>query len=159
MVVLAIQQFRLSKVEMMTSTTCIARNSRSILHAEVLDKSLSFDASYFLSKLTNGIIQARNQMPSYLFSYYPESSFVPYMNYNEDKRTGFDLGVNYKKQIGEFGVGVGANSTHYTTKATKRDDFQYADAYQYRQGQPLDAILGYECEGFFKDDDDIANSP
>ena len=67
--------------------------------------------------------------------------------------------MNYKKQIGEFGVGVGANLTYYTTKATKRDDSQYADAYQYRQGQPLDAIWGYECEGFFKDDDDIANSP
>ena len=129
------------------------------IHAEVLDKSLSLDASYFLSKLTNGIIEARNQMPSYLFSYYPESSFVPYMNYNEDKRSGFDLGVNYKKQIGEFGLGVGANLTYYTSKATKRDDSQYADAYQYRQGQPLDAIWGYECEGFFKDEDDIANSP
>ena len=94
------------------------------IHAEVLDKSLSFDASYFLSKLTNGIIEARNQMPSYLFSYYPESSFVPYMNYNEDKRSGFDLGVNYKKQLGELGLGVGANFTYYTTEATKRDDSQ-----------------------------------
>lgn len=129
------------------------------LHAEVLDKSLSLDASYFLSKWTNGIIQSRNQMPSYMFSYYPESSFVPYMNYNEDKRTGFDLGVNYKKQIGELGIGVGANLTYYTTKATKRDDSQYADAYQYRQGQPLDAIWGYECEGFFKDQADIDASP
>ena len=129
------------------------------LHAEVLNKSLSFDASYFLSKWTNGIIEARNQMPSYLYSYYPASSFVPYMNYNEDKRTGFDLGVNYKKQFGDFGFGVGANVTYYTTKATKRDDSQYADAYQYRQGLPLDAIWGYECEGFFQDEDDVANSP
>ena len=129
------------------------------VHAEVLNKALSFDASYFLSKWTNGILQARNQMPSYLFSYYPESSFVPYMNYNEDKRSGFDLGVNYKKQLGELGLGVGANFTYYTTEATKRDDSQYADAYQYRQGQPLDAIWGYECEGFFKDEDDIKHSP
>ncbi len=129
------------------------------IHAEVLNKSLSFDASYFLSKWTNGIIEARNQMPSYFYSYYPESSFVPYVNYNEDKRTGFDLGVNYKKQFGDFGFGVGANVTYYTTKATKRDDSQYADTYQYRQGQPLDAIWGYECLGFFQNEDDIKNSP
>lgn len=129
------------------------------IHAEVLNKSLSFDASYFLSKWTNGIIEARNQMPSYFYSYYPASSFVPYVNYNEDKRTGFDLGVNYKKQFGDFGLGVGANVTYYTTKATKRDDSQYADAYQYRQGQPLDAIWGYECLGFFQNEDDIKNSP
>ena len=98
-------------------------------------------------------------MPSYLFSYYPESSFVPYINFNEDKRSGFDFAVNYKKQFGDFGFGVGANVTYYTTEATKRDDSQYADTYQYRQGQPLDAIWGYECLGFFQDENDIKNSP
>ena len=129
------------------------------VHAEVLNKALSFDASYFLSKWTNGILEARNQVPSYLFSYYPESSFVPYINFNEDKRSGFDFAVNYKKQLGDFGFGVGANVTYYTTEATKRDDSQYADTYQYRQGQPLDAIWGYECLGFFQDENDIKNSP
>ena len=65
----------------------------------------------------------------------------------------------YKKQLGDFGFGVGANVTYYTTEATKRDDSQYADTYQYRQGQPLDAIWGYECLGFFQDENDIKNSP
>lgn len=129
------------------------------LHGAILHNALTFDASFFTSKLNGGIIEARNQVPSYLYSYYPESSFVPYMNYNEDSRTGFDLGVNYKKTFGDFMLGVGANLTHYTTTATKRDDTSYADAYQYRQGQPLDALWGYECLGFFKDQDDIDNSP
>ena len=98
-------------------------------------------------------------MPSYFRVYYPESSFLPYINFNEDRRTGFDLAVNYKKDLGDFGYNFGVNLSHYSTKATKRDDANYADVYQYRQDKPLDAIWGYECLGFFKDEADVENSP
>lgn len=129
------------------------------LRGSVLDRALTFDASFFMSKMTGQIITASNQMPSYFMVYYPESSFRPYINFNDDKRTGFDIALNYKKNFGDFGLQVGANYTYYTTKATKRDDTNYADAYQYRQGKPLDAIWGYECLGFFKDEADIKASP
>ena len=129
------------------------------VHAELLERALSVDASFFTSKMEGGVITASNQMPSYFMTYYPNSSFIPYMNYNDDTRTGFDLGVNYKKQLGELGFQAGANMTYYTTNASKRDDTNFADSYQYRQGQPLDAIWGYECLGFFRDQADIDNSP
>lgn len=129
------------------------------LRGSVLDRALTFDASFFMSKMTGQIITASNQMPSYFMVYYPESSFRPYINFNDDKRTGFDIALNYKKNFGDFGLQVGANYTYYTTKATKRDDTNYADAYQYRQGKPLDAIWGYECLGFFQDEADIKSSP
>lgn len=129
------------------------------LRGSLLDRALTFDASFFTSKHTGQIITASNQMPSYFMVHYPESSFRPYINFNDDKRTGFDIAVNYKKQFGDLGVQIGANYTYYTTKATKRDDTNYADAYQYRQGKPLDAIWGYECLGFFKDEADIKASP
>ena len=129
------------------------------LRGSVLDRVLTFDASFFVSKMTGQIITASNQMPSYFMVYYPESSFRPYINFNDDKRTGFDIALNYKKNFGDFGLQVGANYTYYTTKATKRDDTNYADAYQYRQGKPLDAIWGYECLGFFQDEADIKSSP
>ncbi len=129
------------------------------LHAALLERALNVDASFFTNKTTGGIITAANQLPSYFRVYYPESSFLPNINFNEDSRTGFDLAVKYKKQFDELGVQVGANLTHYTTKASKRDDTNYADSYQYRQGKPLDAIWGYQCLGFFKDEADIAASP
>lgn len=129
------------------------------IHAELLQRALSVDASVFTNSMEGGIITASNQMPSYFKVYYPESSFMPYLNYNNDKRTGFDLAVNYKKNMGDFGFQVGANMTYYTTEATKRDDSNYADKYQYREGKALDAIWGYECIGFFKDQADIDNSP
>ncbi|MCH5312659.1 MAG: SusC/RagA family TonB-linked outer membrane protein [Prevotella sp.] len=129
------------------------------VHAALMQNSLTVDASFFTNKIDGGIITASNQMPSYFMVYYPESSFIPYLNYNTDSRTGFDLAVSYKKQFGDFGFQGGLNLTHYTTKATKRDDTNYADAYQYREGQPLDAIWGYECLGFFKSQEEIENSP
>ena len=129
------------------------------LHAALLKNSLTIDASFFANQISGGIISATNQMPSYFKVYYPESSFIPYLNYNKDNRTGFDLALNYKKNFGDFGFQGGVNMTYYTTKASKRDDTNFADAYQYREGKALDAIWGYECVGFFKDEADIASSP
>lgn len=129
------------------------------IHAEMLKRSLTVDASFFTSTMDGGIITAANQMPSYFKVNYPESSFLPYLNFNKDQRTGFDLALQYKKHFGDFGFQAGANVTYYTTKATKRDDNNYADKYQYREGKPLDAVWGYECLGFFKDQADIDASP
>lgn len=123
------------------------------IHAALLNRALTVDASYFNSTMDGGIISAANQMPSYFKVYYPESSFLSYLNYNKDNRKGFDVAVNYKKNFGDFGFNIGASLTHYVTKATKRDDSTYADEYQYREGKPLDAIWGYESVGYFSKDD------
>ena len=73
------------------------------IHAELMKRSLMIDASFFNSIMDGGIIQATNQMPSYFRVWYPESSFLPYFNYNKDKRTGFDVAVKYRKSFGDFG--------------------------------------------------------
>ena len=129
------------------------------LHAALLQRALTADFSFFTNKITGGVITANNTLPSYFRVYYPESSFLPYINFNEDSRTGFDLALKYKKDFGDFGFQIGANLTHYTTNAAKRDDSNFADSYQYRQGKPIDTIWGYECLGFFQDEADVANSP
>ncbi len=131
------------------------------VHAALLNRSLTVDASFFTSKMEGGIIAATNQVPSYFSSWHigSETGFVPYLNFNDDTRTGFDLAIGYKKKLGELTVQAGANMTYYTTNASKRDDTNYVDGYQHREGKPLDAIWGYECLGFFKDQADIDNSP
>jgi len=131
------------------------------VHAELLERSLSIDAAFFTSKTKGGVIAATNQVPSYFSSWHigSQTGFVPNLNYNDDTRTGFELGATYKKQLGEVNLQAGASMTYYATNASKRDDTNYADSYQYRQGQPLDAIWGYECLGFFQNQADIDNSP
>lgn len=138
----------------------VKRNEFSVnLRGAMLNNSLTFDMSYFMSKTSDLLITPTNLYPSYFSTYYPNCSFMPYINYNADSRRGFDMSVNYKKNFGELKFGVGANLTIYTTEASKRDDTNYRDSYQYRQGQPLDALWGYECLGFFQSEEEIANAP
>lgn len=123
----------------------------------MLNNDLTFDFSAFSSLTTGLVYQPTGLYPSY-FSY-NGSSFIPNLNYNEDLRQGFDLGVKFRKQIGEVKLIAGINGTYVSVKANKRDDSQYADEYQYRQGTKLNTYWGYECLGYFKDADDIASSP
>ncbi len=142
------------------SFSFIDRKELSVsLKGSLLNKSLWFDASFFMNEMQGLPILNDNVAPSYFKSYYPEGQFFSYINYNQDRRTGFDLSVNYKKEVGDWSFQAGANVTYYTTEATRRDDTQYADAYQERQGRFLDGLWGYECLGFFTDEADITNSP
>ena len=76
----------------------------------------------------------RGSIPQeYFFTYYPTASFRPYINYDNDRRMGFDFNVNYNKRFGKVDFTAGVTGTYYTTKATKRDEL-YQDKYQYRKG-------------------------
>jgi TonB-linked SusC/RagA family outer membrane protein len=125
------------------------------LEASLFDNKLTLAGSYYMSEMTNLPIQANTLYPSYFYTYYPSSSFLPYVNYNSDKRTGFDVNVNYKQRVGKTEIQLGVVASYYETKATKRSEF-FADEYQKRQGKPKDAIFGLESEGFFTDAEDIA---
>lgn len=129
------------------------------LQASLFNKSLWFDISYFSNSIEGQLIDGNNFVPLYFKTYYPDANFASRINYNNDRRTGVDASVNFKKNIGKVELQGGINATYYATKATKRDDTTIADDYQKRQGRYLDGVWGYECLGFFKDAADIANSP
>jgi len=138
----------------------IKRNEVSFgLRGSLLNKMVSFNASVFKTTMEGMIIQSDNMMPSYMMSYYPESSFYSNINYNEDMRKGVDLEVNFNKKIKEVALSVGVTGSYITNEATKRDDTQYNEEYQKRQGHYLDAVWGYECLGFFANEKDIKKSP
>src|SRR5690606_16625340 len=81
---------------------------------------------------------------------------LPYLNYNNDRRTGVDYTINFNNRIGEVYYSLGFAGMFYNSKAIKRDEV-YADAYQNRTGKPLDAYWGYIAEGLFKNQADIDN--
>lgn len=138
----------------------IERNELNVsLQGSILDRTLWWDATFFMTDFDGQLISSDNNAPSYFKSYYPEGQFYSYINYNNDRRTGVDFSINYKKEVGDWMFQAGLNGTYYTTKATRRDDTQYADDYQKRQGRYLDGMWGYECLGFYTDLDDVANSP
>lgn len=125
------------------------------LRGELFNRMIDFNATFFMYKTEGLISNNSSKFPTYFSTYYPEASFVPYLNLNDNRRTGFDFGVNFKKEVGEVNLQLGVTGTYYDTKATKRDEV-WENAYQYREGNPIDGIWGYKCLGFFATDEEAA---
>ena len=85
-------------------------------------KMLTFDASFFTNSIEGLPVQSRNSFPNYFFSYWPESSLIPYVNYNNSSFTGFDFALNYNKKVGEVDLGVGLTGTYYHSAGRGREN-------------------------------------
>lgn len=126
---------------------------RTGLNASLFNRLITLDANYFIQN-TNGLLTRGNTLyPSYFTG---SGDFRPWLNYNNDRRTGFDFSVNLNNSIGKLQYSVGVSGMFYSSKAVRRDEV-YQDAYQYRAGKSLDAYWGYVCEGFFQTQDEITN--
>jgi TonB-linked SusC/RagA family outer membrane protein len=134
--------------------TFVKRNEfRAGLDASLFKNLITLDANYF-SQNTNGLLTRGSTLfPSYFTG---NGDFRPWLNYNNDQRTGVDFALNLNNKIGQLQYSVGVTGMFYSSKAVRRDEV-YQDAYQYRAGKPLDAYWGYTSEGFFTDSADIAS--
>ena len=128
------------------------------LKAGLMDNMITFSASAFANRQEGMIISSSSQMPEYMLAYYPSSSFIPYINYNEDTRKGVDFSVGFNKKLGNVDFSALVTGMYTTNEASKRDDTAYEYDYLKRQGKYIDGVWGYECLGFFKDEADIAAS-
>lgn len=123
------------------------------LRGSFWNRALSFDASYFVQAMEGYLIDNTTTYPSHLATGYPSQSFIPWMNYNNNFRTGFDISLNTYKKVGDFEFTLGVNYTYYDTKATRRDEL-YKDHRQ-REGKPLDGIWGFQSAGLFQSQEEI----
>lgn len=128
------------------------------LQAALFQNLLTFEGSVFANKMTGNVVQASVLYPSYFSTGFPNSSFIPYVNYNDDQRVGFDFNLNLHKRLAEVNWTLGLVGSYYETKATKRAEI-FEDPYQNRKGKPLDAIWGLQNAGFFQDQADIESAP
>jgi TonB-linked SusC/RagA family outer membrane protein len=117
---------------------------------------LNIHATAFFIKKDGIPTQVTSQYPVYFSTYYPTSSFVPYINFGANQYRGFDVQLNYREKLGDVNLIVGTTGTYVKTKALKVDEY-YADSYRNRAGKPVDAIFGLQSEGLFADDDEIAD--
>lgn len=131
------------------------------LDASLWKGLVKLQANYFLTN-TNGLLTtAGNLYPSYFDidkPGRPVSSFLPYINYNNVRRTGFDFAVDLHKKFGEVDLQLGVNGMYYTTKNTRVSE-TVEDDYQRTEGQPSDALWGLQSLGLFKDQADVDASP
>jgi len=128
------------------------------IESSLLKGAVQVEANVFANRITGNLIQAGVLFPSYFTTGFPVSSFIPYVNYNNDQRVGFDFNARVHQKLGEVNWTLGVTGLYYRTKATQRAEV-FQDAYQYREGKPIDGIWGLQNLGFFKDAADITNSP
>ena len=127
------------------------------LEASLLNNLFYVQGSFFANRISGNIVQNSILYPNYFTTGWPNSSFIPFVNYNEDERIGFDFRVDWNQKIGKVKTTLGFVGTYYDTKASKRAE-RYEDAYQNRQGTSLDGIWGLENDGFFMNEEEIENS-
>lgn len=113
---------------------------------------------WFRNVMDGLLAQPASIYPSYFYTYYPKSSFIPYVNYNKDLRTGLDFTVEFAKRFGDFAIEAGVSGMIYNSKALKRDENNEYD-YQNKQGKALDGLWGLRSAGFYADQNDIDQSP
>jgi TonB-linked SusC/RagA family outer membrane protein len=118
--------------------------------AILLNQSILVDANFFREKYSDKITQRSASTPEYL------GGLLPYVNFGEDKYTGIDLGITYRKTSGSLGYELGGNITYLTSEVTKTDE-SWEYEYQYRAGKRTDGLWGLEAEGLFSDSADVAD--
>ncbi|PTN09467.1 SusC/RagA family TonB-linked outer membrane protein [Mangrovibacterium marinum] len=124
------------------------------VNASLWNRLITVNTSFFMNSMEGLIIRPSTLFPNYFFTYYPDASFIPYVNYDNNKRTGVDFSVNYNKKVGEVDFSLGVSGTYYTTKATQRDE-NYEYDYQNRVGKAIDGIWGLESAGLFQNQEEI----
>lgn len=127
------------------------------LRGSLWKNMLTFDASFFKNSLEGMLVQPTTSYPNYFVSYWPESSLLPYVNYNNSTRTGFDLALNFHKKVSQVDVNLGVNATYFTNENTKVNEL-YEDEYRYTKGKPTDGIWGLQTDGFYQSEEEILNS-
>lgn len=136
--------------------TFVKRNEFNVgVSGSLWNGSFKFDAEFF-SVDTDGLpIQAFNFYPSYLHTHW--SSFIPWINYNKQRRTGFDLGLQATRRFGDLTLSLGANVMYSTAKNIRVSENVEYD-WMRSEGQAVDALRGYRCLGFFQNKEEIATS-
>ena len=127
---------------------------RAGIDATLFNRLLRINANYFTQKTSGLLTQGASTIYPSFFDLGTDLSFLPWINYNEDKRTGFDFSLSANKKIGYIDVTLGFNGMVFSSKASIRDEVAN-ESYLLRQGRALDATYGYVCEGFFQDQADI----
>lgn len=132
--------------------TFVRRNEfRAGVEASLLKGAITLDVNYFRQN-TNGLLT--RGVLTYPSWFSGNGDFRPWLNYNNDRRTGVDFALNLNRKAGEVQYSLGVTGMVFNSQATRRDEI-YLDAYQNRAGKALDAYWGYISEGFFQDQADI----
>lgn len=115
---------------------------------------LDVSMDYFVKKTSDMLLQV--PVPS--LAGYPNSTW---MNAGDVQNKGFEMIVNYRNEIGDFGYNVGANISTYKTEITNLasdiDFYLTGDVSRTYVGGPMARFFGYKQVGIFQNQQEIDN--
>jgi TonB-linked SusC/RagA family outer membrane protein len=126
------------------------------INASLFNNHLDIETSAFIHQSDGGVVQTSALYPSYFSTGFPENSFIPYVNYNVDQRSGIDFNIQLNEELGGVNWSLGLAGTYFDSKAVKRAENNLFD-YQNTQGTPLDGIWGLQSRGLFMNPGEIDN--
>ncbi len=141
-----------------TDLTFVKRKEVNVgIEGSLWQGSLQFNGNFFNANIDGLPVKATTVFPSYMALYWPSSSFIPWINYNNRRVTGFDLGVRGGHDFGQVRLELGANVMYTTTKNTRvAENVEYD--WLRTEGAVNDALRGYHCLGFFQSEEEIQSS-
>ena len=98
------------------------------LNGALLKNKLTFSVNYFNTTVDGLLAQPDYIYPSYMHTYWPVSTFVPYINYGKNRRQGIDFAIAYNDKAGDFEWGVqafGQTTTSKNLRVAENVEFEY----------------------------------
>ena len=122
------------------------------LRGSFLNKLITTDLTFFNTDMTGYIAEKPTTFPSHLQGGLSGGTFKSAINNNIQTRRGIDFSITAQKQFGQVHATLGVVGTFLYTKYSKFDEIVEED-YQKKEGSPIDGLWGYNCIGFYTDDD------
>lgn len=122
------------------------------LRGSFLNKLITTDISFFNTDMSGYIIQNPTTFPSHLQNGLSGGSFKSAINNDIQTRRGIDFSITAQKQFGQVHATLGVVGTYLYTKYSKYDEI-VEEEYRKKEGRPVDGLWGYNCVGFYTDDD------
>ncbi len=122
------------------------------LRGSFLNKLITTDLTFFNTDMTGYIIQNPTTFPSHLQGGLSGGTFKSAINNDIQTRRGIDFSITAQKQFGPVHATLGVVGTYLYTKYSKYDEI-VEEEYQKREGSPVDGLWGYNCVGFYTNDD------
>lgn len=81
-----------------------------------------------------------------------------FSNASDMRNKGWEISISHKNKIGEFAYGVTINLSNNTNEVLDLKGNLFTD-FSIKEGYPKGGYWGYLTDGYFKDKDDVNNSP
>lgn len=122
----------------------------------LLFNSLSVSVNVFKEKRSNLLAQRNASIPGVTGI---GSAQIPAENFGKTDNRGFEVELNYNKQINDFRFNIGGNFTYAKNKVVYLDEAPNTLSYQKFTGLPIGSSLYYQAIGVFKSQAEIDAYP